>query len=176
MKAAAPAPAAKPAATKPAAAPAAKEGGKKIQTLGATKPKFQVSLPDELGARITQDNVHELFYQFFNARAEQTGMHLDTKVKAVQIFNSVFEFLFGGVSDAPIEGTVESIVANGGLALLFEVKPMEGVRFKHTLIENRRYRNPRTTGAEDAYVRVMGRRTVSMDLQVEAGETVYEAE
>ena len=176
VKAAAPAPAAKPAATKPAAAPAAKEGGKKIQTLGATKPKFQVSLPDELGARITQDNVHELFYQFFNARAEQTGMHLDTKVKAVQIFNSVFEFLFGGVSDAPIEGTVESIVANGGLALLFEVKPMEGVRFKHTLIENRRYRNPRTTGAEDAYVRVMGRRTVSMDLQVEAGETVYEAE
>ena len=120
--------------------------------------------------------MHELFYQFFNARAEQTGMDLDTKVKAVQIFNSVFEFLFGGVSDAPIEGTVESIVANGGLALLFEVKPMEGVRFKHTLIENRRYRNPRTTGAKDAYVRVMGRRTVSMDLQVEAGETVYEAE
>ena len=103
-------------------------------------------------------------------------MQLDTKVKAVQIFNSVFEFLFGGVSDAPIEGTVESIVANGGLALLFEVKPMEGVRFKHTLIENRRYRNPRTTGAEDAYVRVMGRRSVSMDLQVEPGETVYEAE
>ena len=166
----------KPAADKPAAAPATKEGGKKIQTLGPTKPKFQVSLPDELGARITQDNVHELFYQFFNARAEQTGMDLDTKVKAVQIFNSVFEFLFGGVSDAPIEGTVESIVANGGLALLFEVKPMEGVRFKHTLIENRRYRNPRTTGAKDAYVRVMGRRTVSMDLQVEAGETVYEAE
>jgi hypothetical protein len=166
----------KPAADKPAAAPATKEGGKKIQTLGATKPKFQVSLPDELGAHITQDNVHELFHQFFNARAEQTGMHLDTKVKAVQIFNSVFEFLFGGVSDAPIEGTVESIVANGGLALLFEVKPMEGVRFKHTFIENRRYRNPRTTGAKDAYVRVMGRRTVSMDLQVEAGETVYEAE
>ena len=166
----------KPAADKPAAAPATKEGGKKIQTLGPTKPKFQVSLPDELGARITQDNVHELFYQFFNARAEQTGMDLDTKVKAVQIFNSVFEFLFGGVSDAPIEGTVESIVANGGLALLFEVKPMEGVRFKHTLIENRRYRNPRTTGAKDAYVRVTGRRTVSMDLQVEAGETVYEAE
>ena len=168
----------KPAAVKPAAdkPAAAKEGGKKIQTLGATKPKFQVSLPDELGDRITQDNVHELFHQFFNARAEQTGMHLDTKVKAVQIFNSVFEFLFGGVSDAPIEGTVESIVANGGLALLFEVKPMEGVRFKHTLIENRRYRNPRTTGAEDAYVRVMGRRTVSMDLQVKAGETVYEAE
>ena len=194
-EAAAPAPADKPAADKPAAdkpaadkpaadkpaadkpaAPATKEGGKKIQTLGPTKPKFQVSLPDELGARITQDNVHELFYQFFNARAEQTGMDLDTKVKAVQIFNSVFEFLFGGVSDAPIEGTVESIVANGGLALLFEVKPMEGVRFKHTLIENRRYRNPRTTGAKDAYVRVMGRRTVSMDLQVEAGETVYEAE
>ena len=186
-EAAAPAPADKPAADKPAAdkpaadkpaadKPATKEGGKKIQTLGATKPKFQVSLPDELGARITQDNVHELFHQFFNARAEQTGMHLDTKVKAVQIFNSVFEFLFGGVSDAPIEGTVESIVANGGLALLFEVKPMEGVRFKHTLIENRRYRNPRTTGAKDAYVRVMGRRTVSMDLQVEAGETVYEAE
>ena len=181
--AAAPAPA--PAAAAPAAAPAAPAAeapaaeakakkAKKVETLGGNKPKFQVALPENLGERITLDNVHELFFQYVNARAEETGIRLDTKVKAVQILDMAFGFMFGGGGN--VKPTVESIVENGGLALMFEVKPMEGVRFRHSLIEDRRYRNPRSQSPADAYVRVKGRRSVEMSLLVEPGTTTAEGE
>ena len=198
---AAAAPAAKPAATKPAAkaaaakpaaaapkattapkaaakpaaaAPAAK--AKAPVALGGEVRKFQVELPDELGARITLDNVQELFFQYLNAHAADLGFTVPTKVMAARIMESVFKFLIGDSQEAEIEGTVDSIVKNGGLAVLFEAKLMEGVHFKHTVIGDRKYRNPRSQSAEDAYVRVQGRRSIGMNLQIDAGTTTYEAE
>ena len=177
--AAAPAPkaaakaAAKPAAKPAAAAPAAK--AKAPTVLGEVR-KFQVELPEELGARITVDNVQELFFQYLNAHAADLGFAVPTKAMAARIMESVFKFLIGDSPEAEIEGTVESITKNGGLAVLFEAKLMEGVHFKHTVIGDRKYRNPRSQSPEDAYVRVQGRRSIGMNLQIDPGTTSYEAE
>ena len=183
-------PAAKPAAVKPAAKPAAAAPAPKAAAKAAAAPvakakaptvlgevrKFQVELPEELGARITVDNVQELFFQYLNAHAADLGFAVPTKAMAARIMESVFKFLIGDSPEAEIEGTVESITKNGGLAVLFEAKLMEGVHFKHTVIGDRKYRNPRSQSPEDAYVRVQGRRSIGMNLQIDPGTTSYEAE
>ena len=102
-------------------------------------------------------------------------MALDTKVKAVAVLDSVMNFLFGNPG-AEVAPTVESVTQNGGIALMFEVKPKEGVRFGHRLIENRRYRNPKSTQPETDYVRVNGRRFVEMSMVVDAGTSTFEAD
>ena len=56
-----------------------------------------------------------------------------------------------------------------------EAKLLDGVHFKHTLITDRRYRNPRSTGAEDAFIRVQGRRSVGMTLEIDPGVSQYES-
>ena len=145
-------------------------------SLGGEARKFQVDLPEELGGRITLDNVQDLYFNYLQAHAEDLGFTVPTKAMASRIMESVFKFLIGDSPEASIEGTPESIIANGGLAVLFEAKLMEGVHFKHTVIENRRYRNPRSDSAENAYVRVQGRRSIGMTLTVDEGQTTYEAE
>ena len=173
------APAAAPkVAAKPAAAPkaAAAPKVKAPVSLGGEARKFQVELPEELGGRITLDNVQDLYFNYLQAHAEDLGFTVPTKAMASRIMESVFKFLIGDSPEASIEGTPESIIANGGLAVLFEAKLMEGVHFKHTVIENRRYRNPRSDSAENAYVRVQGRRSIGMTLTVDEGQTTYEAE
>ena len=173
------APAAAPkAAAKPAAAPKAVAApkAKAPVSLGGEARKFQVELPEELGGRITLDNVQDLYFNYLQAHAEDLGFTVPTKAMASRIMESVFKFLIGDSPEASIEGTPESIIANGGLAVLFEAKLMEGVHFKHTVIENRRYRNPRSDSAENAYVRVQGRRSIGMTLTVDEGQTTYEAE
>jgi hypothetical protein len=180
--AAAPKAAAKPAAAPKAAAPKAEAEvaapkAKKIAVVIGEKPrKFEVQLPGELGGRITLDNVQELFYQYMLSHAEQYGMEVHNKVGTSNILDLVFQFLVGDSADAAIEGTVESIVNNGGLAVLFEAKLREGVHFKHTVIGDRKYRNPRSDSADNAYVRVQGRRSIGMSLQIDPGTTTYEAE
>ena len=177
------APAAKPAAAAPkAAAPkaeaeaAAPKAKKTAVVIGEKPRKFEVQLPGELGGRITLDNVQELFYQYMLSHAEQYGMEVHNKVGTSNILDLVFQFLVGDSADAAIEGTVESIVNNGGLAVLFEAKLREGVHFKHTVIGDRKYRNPRSDSADNAYVRVQGRRSIGMSLQIDPGTTTYEAE
>lgn len=166
------------AAAKPAAAPKAVAApkAKAPVSLGGEARKFQVELPEELGGRITLDNVQDLYFNYLQAHAEDLGFTVPTKAMASRIMESVFKFLIGDSPEASIEGTPESIIANGGLAVLFEAKLMEGVHFKHTVIENRRYRNPRSDSAENAYVRVQGRRSIGMTLTVDEGQTTYEAE
>ncbi len=174
-KAAAPKAAAPKAAAPKAAAPAAVKAKAPV-ALGGEVRKFQVELPEELGARITLDNVQELFFQYLNAHAVDLGFTVPTKVMAARIMESVFKFLIGDGPEAEIEGTIDAIVKNGGLAVLFEAKLMEGVHFKHTVIGDRKYRNPRSTTPEDAFVRVQGRRSIGMSLQIDPGTTTYEAE
>ena len=176
-----PAAAVKPAAAaKPAAAPAAAEAAARSKkpgaVIGSEARKFEVQLPAEMGGRITLDNVQELFHRYMQSHAAELDIVVNNKAASSKLLDAVLKFLVGDSAEAEIEGTPEAIAANGGLVLLYEAKLMEGVHFKHETIENRRYRNPRAQGAEDAYVRVQGRRTLKMDLQIEPGETTYEAE
>ena len=183
--------AAKPAAVKPAAAPkaaapvaeaeaeaapVASRSKKPGAVVGSEARKFEVELPADMGGRITLDNVQELFYRYMQQHAAELDIVVNNKVASSKLLEAVFKFLIGDSPEAEIEGTADAISANGGLVRLYEAKLMDGVHFKHDAIDNRRYRNPRAQGADDAYVRVQGRRSVKMELQINAGETTYEAE
>jgi hypothetical protein len=180
VKAAAAKPAAAPKAAAPAAeveaAPAASRAKKPGAVVGSEARKFEVELPAEMGGRITLDNVQELFHRYMQQHAAELDIVVNNKVASSKLLEAVFKFLIGDSPEAEIEGTADAISANGGLVLLYEAKLMDGIHFKHDAIDNRRYRNPRAQGADDAYVRVQGRRSVKMELQIDAGETTYEAE
>ena len=158
------------------AAPVASRSKKPGAVVGSEARKFEVELPADMGGRITLDNVQELFYRYMQAHAAELDIVVNNKVASSKLLESVFKFLIGDSPEAEIEGTADAISANGGLVLLYEAKLMDGIHFKHDAIDNRRYRNPRAQGADDAYVRVQGRRSVKMELQIDAGETTYEAE
>ena len=158
------------------AAPVASRSKKPGAVVGSEARKFEVELPADMGGRITLDNVQELFYRYMQAHAAELDIVVNNKVASSKLLEAVFKFLIGDSPEAEIEGTADAIAANGGLVLLYEAKLMDGVHFKHDAIDNRRYRNPRAQGADDAYVRVQGRRSVKMELQIDAGETTYEAE
>ena len=158
------------------AAPVASRSKKPGAVVGSEARKFEVELPAELGGRITLDNVQELFHRYMQSHAAELDIVVNNKVASSKLLEAVFKFLIGDSPEAEIEGTADAISANGGLVLLYEAKLMDGIHFKHDAIDNRRYRNPRAQGADDAYVRVQGRRSVKMELQIDAGETTYEAE
>ena len=158
------------------AAPVASRSKKPGAVVGSEARKFEVELPADMGGRITLDNVQELFYRYMQAHAAELDIVVNNKVASSKLLEAVFKFLIGDSPEAEIEGTADAISANGGLVLLYEAKLMDGIHFKHDAIDNRRYRNPRAQGADDAYVRVQGRRSVKMELQIDAGETTYEAE
>ena len=158
------------------AAPVASRSKKPGAVVGSEARKFEVELPAELGGRITLDNVQELFHRYMQSHAAELDIVVNNKVASSKLLEAVCKFLIGDSPRAEIEGTADAISANGGLVLLYEAKLMDGIHFKHDAIDNRRYRNPRAQGADDAYVRVQGRRSVKMELQIDAGETTYEAE
>ena len=158
------------------AAPVASRSKKPGAVVGSEARKFEVELPADMGGRITLDNVQELFYRYMQQHATELDIVVNNKVASSKLLEAVFKFLIGDSPEAEIEGTADAISANGGLVLLYEAKLMDGIHFKHDAIDNRRYRNPRAQGADDAYVRVQGRRSVKMELQIDAGETTYEAE
>ena len=175
-KAAAPKAAAPVAEAEAEAAPVASRSKKPGAVVGSEARKFEVELPADMGGRITLDNVQELFHRYMQQHAAELDIVVNNKVASSKLLEAVFKFLIGDSPEAEIEGTADAISANGGLVLLYEAKLMDGIHFKHDAIDNRRYRNPRAQGADDAYVRVQGRRSVKMELQIDAGETTYEAE
>jgi hypothetical protein len=184
-KAAAPAPA--PAAAEEAAAPAAapaKRVSKKaavaaaaaaVVAAGLTNLSSSIRLPAP-GSRIGNTAVRgELFLRYLegqNAQLEKIRTEGTGVEYADALLRTTFEFLLGNGNGTP-EATIESIVANGGLAQFFDVGVMPGVLLKVEEI-NRVYPNPRhdpSNPASAGSMSVTGRRIVTMRAEVVKGTT-----
>jgi hypothetical protein len=144
---------------------------KAVRVLGGTRAKMEVDLPASTGSRIQQDAVHELFFQYCAAHAEELGFLVPTKAMAVRILDLPFQFLLGDLEAKEIGSGIADIVKDGGLARLFEVKLGAGVHFKHKLVDEATYRNPRNDSPPGQHIMVRGRRFVFMKTLVDAGST-----